>query len=176
MFSDPTKNLEQFHIDPGMTVVDLGSGTGFYSFLLAKIVGPSGKVYAVDVQKELLGKLKNEAQNRGFSNIETIWGDLDEIGGTKLRDYSVDRAIIVNTLFQLEKPESFVAEVKRVLNPKSGKILIIDWSDSFGGIGPATDMVIKPDVMRTLFESSGFRFDRDIEAGDHHYGMIFKTS
>ncbi len=176
MFSDPTKNIEQFHIDPGMTVADLGSGTGFYTFVLAQAVGPSGKVYSVDVQKELLNKLKNEATNRGLSNVETIWGDLDEIRGTTLRDFSVDRAIVVNTLFQLEKPENFVAEVKRILNPKNGKILIIDWVDSFGGIGPTQSMIMKPDVARTLFESSGFKFDRDIDAGDHHYGMIFKTS
>lgn len=176
MFSDPTKNLEQFHIDPGMSVADLGSGTGFYSFLLSDIVGPGGKVYAVDVQKELINKLKAEAANRGLNNIEIIWGDLDELNGTRLRDDSVDRAIIVNTLFQLEKPESFVAEVKRILNPRSGKILVIDWTDSFGGLGPSPDTVLKPDVARTLFESSGFKFDRDIEAGEHHYGMIFKLS
>jgi ubiquinone/menaquinone biosynthesis C-methylase UbiE len=176
MFSDPTKNLEQFHIDPGMSVADLGSGTGFYSFLLADIVGPSGRVFSIDVQKELLNKLKNESVNRGLNNIETIWGDIDEPKGTTLKDYSIDRALIVNVLFQLEKPENFISEIKRILNPKSGKILVIDWTDSFGGIGPSSDMVMRPDVTRTLFESSGFKFDRDIDAGDHHYGMIFKLS
>ncbi|HRY30984.1 MAG TPA: methyltransferase domain-containing protein [Candidatus Paceibacterota bacterium] len=176
MFSDPATNLEQFHIDPGMTVADLGSGTGFYTFILSEKVGPGGKVYSVDVQKDLLNKLKTEAENRGLHNVEIIWGDLDELKGTTLRDFSVDRAVVVNTLFQLEKPESFVAEAKRILNPKSGKILVIDWTDSFGGIGPSPDVVIRPDVARTMFENAGFKFDRDIKVGDHHYGMIFRTS
>lgn len=174
MFSEPSKNIEQFHVDPGMSVADLGSGTGFYSFALADIVGPSGVVYAVDVQKELLNKLQRDSENRGYNNIKFIWGDLDEIGGTKLRDNSVDRAVIANVMFQLEDPESFLQEVKRILKPRSGKILLVDWTDSFGGLGPTADAVVKPDVARTMFEDAGFIFDRNINAGDHHYGIIFK--
>ncbi|HMP67546.1 MAG TPA: class I SAM-dependent methyltransferase [Candidatus Paceibacterota bacterium] len=176
MFSDPNKNIEQFHIDPGMSVADLGCGTGFYSFALSEAIGPSGTVYAVDVQKTLLDKLKLESENRGIKNIKFIWGDLDEVGGTKLRDHSVDRVVVANVMFQLEKIESFMIEVHRIINKKSGKLLLVEWSDSFGGLGPKPENIIKSDVARTMFEDGGFVFDRNIEAGDHHYGMIFKTT
>lgn len=173
MFSQPEKNIEQFHIDPGMIVADMGSGTGFYSFALSEVVGESGKVYAVDVQKELLSKLKNEASSRGLTNIEVVWGDIDAKKGSTLRDNSVDRVVVANILFQLEDLDNFIIEIKRILRP-GGKILVVDWSDSFGGLGPAPDEVIKSDVARTLFEEGGFSFEKDISVGDHHYGMVFK--
>jgi ubiquinone/menaquinone biosynthesis C-methylase UbiE len=175
MFSQPENNIEQFHIDPGMIVADLGSGAGFYSFALSEAVGESGKVYAVDVQKDLLSKLRNEAMSRNLTNIEIVWGDLDEVNGTTLKDNSVDRVVVANVLFQLEDTENFVKESRRILRP-NGKILVVDWTDSHAGLGPAPDAVIKPDVARTLFEDAGFVFDRDIEAGEHHYGMVFKYS
>lgn len=175
MFSDPISNIQQFHIDPGMSVADLGSGVGFYTMLLSEIVGPSGSVYAVDVQKELLDKLNIEANNKGLKNIKYIWGDLDESGGTKIRDHSVDRVLASNVLFQVEKPESFINEISRILKRKTGKVLLIDWADSFGGMGPTPGSVVKPDVARTMFENAGFIFEKDINAGDHHYGLIFKV-
>jgi ubiquinone/menaquinone biosynthesis C-methylase UbiE len=175
MFSNPEQNIEKVHIDPGMKVADLGSGAGHYSIAAAKLVGPSGNVYAVDVQKELLEKLKMESLQEGIANIELIWADLDEPNGTKLADNLVDRVIIANVMFQVEDKDVLLQEAKRILKPK-GKILFIDWSDSFGGLGPQSSDIVRADVARTMFESEGFEFEKDIEAGDHHYGLIFKLS
>lgn len=175
MFSNPEQNIEKVHIDPGMKIADLGSGAGHYSIAAAKLVGPSGNVYAVDVQKELLEKLKNESLQQGISNIELIWADLDEPMGTKLADNLVDRVIIANVMFQVEDKDALLAEAKRILKPK-GKVLFVDWSDSFGGLGPQDSDIIRADVARTMFESEGFEFEKDIETGDHHYGLIFKLS
>jgi ubiquinone/menaquinone biosynthesis C-methylase UbiE len=173
MFSNPENNIEQFHIDPGMSVADLGSGAGFYSLALAKEVGPSGKVYSVDIQKELLSKLQTEAHNEGIANIKLVWGDLDEVGGSTLNDQSVDRVVIANVLFQVEDKDNLIKEAYRILKPGS-KLLFVDWSDSFGGLGPRPQDVIKEDVAKTLFESEGFEFEKDIQTGDHHYGFIVK--
>jgi ubiquinone/menaquinone biosynthesis C-methylase UbiE len=173
MFSNPEQNVEKVHIDPGMKVADLGSGAGAYSIAAGKLVGPSGRIYAVDVQKDLLEKLKNESLEQGLSNVELIWGDLDEPNGTKLENDVVERVIIANVLFQVEDKDSVMEETKRILKPK-GKVLFIDWSDSFSGLGPQESDIIRADVARTLFESHGFEFEKDIEVGDHHYGLIFK--
>jgi len=173
MFSHPEKNIDQFHIDPGMTVADFGAGTGFYALALSNKVGESGKVYAIDVQKELLTRLKSDVEKEGVTNIEIVWGDLDELKGSTLRDASVDRVLFANVFFQLENRDNAILEAYRILK-NNGKILIIDWADSFGHLGPHPDQVVKPDVARTLFESHGFEHDRDIDAGTHHYGIIFK--
>lgn len=173
MFSQPEKNIEQFHVDPGMIVADLGSGSGFYSLALAKNVGPSGKVYAIDVQKDLLSRLEQGAKQEGYLNIELIWGDLDEVGGSTLKDSVADRVVVANILFQLEEKDNFLSEVKRILKP-NGTILVVDWSDSFSGLGPVEEQVVKQGVARVLFEDAGLKFVREINAGDHHYGMVFK--
>lgn len=173
MFSQPIKNIEQFHIDPGMSVADLGSGAGFYSIELGKAIGPSGRVYAVDIQKDLLTRLQTEAANQGIHNIKLIWGDLDSKLGSTLQDNSVDRVVIANTLFQVKEKDILLEEAKRILKPK-GKLLFVEWADSFGGLGPQAKDIVKPDVARTLFESHEFEFDRDIIVGDHHYGFIMR--
>lgn len=173
MFLSPEKNIEQFHVDPGMSVADLGSGTGNYSIPLAEKVGPSGKVFAVDVQKDLLSKLSQEADDKDVTNINIIWGDLDEFNGTTLEESSVDRVVVANTFFQIEDKDTFMKEVHRILKT-NGLLLLVDWSDSFNGLGPQSADIIKADVARTLFEDAGFTFEKEINVGEHHYGMVFK--
>lgn len=175
MFSQPEKNIEQFHVDPGMSVADLGSGAGFYSIALAKAVGPSGRVYAVDIQKELLSKIQTDAAAQGVHNIKLVWGDLDEPEGTKLPDRSVDRATITNTLFQIENKDAFIEEAHRILKP-GGKLLFVDWKDSYGGLGPQPKDIISHDAARVMFEENNFSFEKDIQTGDHHYGFVVKKS
>ncbi|KND49954.1 MAG: hypothetical protein AB198_01375 [Parcubacteria bacterium C7867-003] len=131
MFSDPIKNIEQCSIQAGMEIADLGSGSGAYSLATAKALVSTGKVYAIDINKDLLNKLRNEGVKKGLYNIEVIWGDIDKFGGTKLRDYSVDMALLCNILFQLENKSEVVKEIKRILKP-GGRVLVVDWSDSFG--------------------------------------------
>lgn len=173
MFSHPKNNLAQFDISPGMKVADFGSGAGYYTFLTGKLVGPTGRVYALDIKKNLLITLKREANKAHIFNIEIISADFENFQGTKLKNSFIERGIIANVLFQIHKREDFVAEVARVMR-KDGKILVIDWTDSFGGIGPDPKDVITAEQCRSLFEKSGFVFEKKVTAGVHHYGFVFK--
>lgn len=173
MFSDPSHNIAQFELQSGNKVADLGAGTGTLSILLAQAVGDAGKVYAIEVQKALLEKLKNHVSEARGHNIEALWGDIERLHGTHLKDHTVDAALASNVLFQVEQKDGFVAETKRILKP-GGKVLLIDWSESFRGMGPHIDHVVTEGEARRLFEKGGFQFVRKIEAGAHHYGMIFR--
>ena len=57
---------------------------------------------------------------------------------------------------------------------KKGRILFVDWSDSFGGIGPRPEDIVSEENAKTLFEDAGFKLDSSFDAGAHHYGLIFK--
>ena len=178
MFSDPHKNLEQFDIAPGMKVADFGSGAGHYTFLLARAVGESGRVYALDVQKDLLVTLKREADKAHLFNVEVICTDFDiaadaKTGATKLKENILDRAIVANVLFQITHREQFVKEIVRVMRSE-GKILVVDWTDSFGGIGPDKKSIVPKQKCRSMFEAAGLTFEKEISAGSHHYGFVFK--
>src|SRR3954468_12533649 len=124
MFSDPAKNVAMLGVDHGMKVVDLGAGSGFYSIESAKRTGPTGRVYAVDVQQDLLSKLKNTAAVAGIRNIEVVWGNIEKLGGTKLREAIADRAIISNTLFQIAEQDrdNLALETKRLVK-SGGKLM-----------------------------------------------------
>jgi len=170
MFTDPIKNLKQFGIREDMIVADLGAGTGFYSIALAYMV-PNGKVYAIEIQKDFLTTIKNKIKEANLKNIECFWGNVEKIGGTKIKDEVVDAVVISNVLFQIENKEKFIEEVKRILKP-GGKVLIIDWSDDSSLIGSNSKFIISKDKILNMFEAKGFIYDRDINAGYHHYGMI----
>jgi ubiquinone/menaquinone biosynthesis C-methylase UbiE len=173
VFADPEKIVKQMGIFEGMRVADFGSGSGHYTLAAAELVGEAGRVYAIDIQSELLKKVKNLSRAGHKGNIEVIRGDIEKIGGTKLADNTADVVLVSNVLFQLEEKENTVKEAHRILKPK-GRIAVIDWTDSFGGTGPEPEFVVTKEHSRELFESAGFVYDRDINAGSHHYGMMFK--
>lgn len=156
-----------------MKVADFGSGAGYYTFLAAKMAGHSGKVFALDIQKNLLVTLKREANKAHLFNIEIVAADFERPAGMKLKENSIERGIVANILFQIHAREEFVKEIARVMRP-GGKVMVIDWTDSFGGIGPDKKDVFPADACRALFEQNGFAFEKNISAGAHHYGFVFK--
>jgi len=175
MFSEPEKNIAQFHVEPGMTVVDIGAGIGHYSTLLSKAVGDAGHVYAIEIQQDLLKKLKTEADKNHLRNIDIIWSDVEEENGSTLVDHIADRIIISNVLFQVRDREAVIRESARILKPK-GKLLIIDWSESHGGLGPKPADVISEEEVVDSAKRYGFELERKINTGQYHYGLIFKTN
>jgi len=175
MFSDPENNIKQFGISSGMQVADFGSGSGFYSMAIARAVAPSGKVFAVDIQKDLLDKLKNGAKQNHLNNLDVIWGDLEHLGGTKLRESSMDAITICNLFFQIENKDALCLEAKRILRPNA-RVLVVDWAGSFGGIGPVEKDVVTKEKMIQIFQEHGFVLDREIPAGAQHYGLVFRKA
>jgi ubiquinone/menaquinone biosynthesis C-methylase UbiE len=173
MFSDPENNIKQFALAPGMLVADFGSGSGFYTIAAAKAVAPNGKVFAVDIQKDLLQKLKNGARQEHLSNVDVIWGDLEHLGGTKLRENSLDAVTVGNLFFQIENKDALCLEIKRILRPNA-RVLVVDWAASFGGLGPQEKDVVSKIKITAIFQEHGFILDREIAAGAEHYGLIFR--
>jgi ubiquinone/menaquinone biosynthesis C-methylase UbiE len=173
MFSDPQKNVESFDLEPGTKIADIGAGSGHYAFAAARAVTAAGKVYAIDIQKDLLEKLKNEAHREHLSNIEILWADVEKQGGIHLKDAMVDAVIIANTLFQIDKKRDFITEAGRILKPK-GRVCVVDWKDSFSGMGPSANHIVTVSNAKKLFEESGFITQGEFPAGAHHYGIIFR--
>ncbi len=173
MFSDPRHNIDQLHISPNQIVVDMGAGSGHHALWAAKAVAPNGRVVAVDIQRDLLGRLQKEAQKNHIRNLEVVSGDLEMLRGTNLRDGFCDVVIASNILFMIKNKKVFLEEAKRILKPR-GRLLVIDWTGSFSSMGPHSDHVLYKDDCVKLVKSVGFEQEEEIHAGSHHYGIIFR--
>ncbi len=170
---NPAHALEQAGLHEGLRVADLGAGAGFFTRAAARAVGEGGVVWAVDLNRDLLSRIKNFAAAEGLNNVEVLHGDADVAGGTNLPGDSFDFVIASNLLFALENKGECIAEIRRILK-KSGKALIIDWEESFGGLGPHPDHVITMAQGQKLLETHGMQVMGKIPAGAYHWGLVVR--
>ncbi len=173
-FADPKSNVLQLGLREGMKVADLGAGSGHYSLAAAGVVGHDGRVYAVDLQEDVLKHLVDSAHRMGLRNVEMVWGDIERRGGTKLRDHAMDAVILSNVLFQTDQKQELIAEIFRILKP-GGKLLVVDWAGAYGGMGPHPGQVVSEHAAEELFITGGFHKVKDFRAGAHHYAIVFTS-
>ncbi|MEK7114228.1 MAG: methyltransferase domain-containing protein [Patescibacteria group bacterium] len=171
-FSSPKENVLQLGLREGMKVGDFGAGSGHYARAAASIVGHGGKVYAIDVQEDILKHMKLNTREHHQNIINTIWGDIEKPGGTHLRAASLDAVILADTLFQIENRFGLLGEIQRVSKP-GGKLMVVDWAGSYGGIGPVPEKVVSEHETEDFFINGGFHKVKSFRAGPHHYGILF---
>lgn len=171
-FSEPRENVLQLGLREGMKVGDFGTGSGHYARAVSAVVGSSGKVYAIDVQENILKHLKLNTHIAHRSIIDTVWGDIEKPGGTHLRDASLDAIMLANVFFQVENRFGLLKEIQRVLK-SGGKLMVVDWAGSYGGIGPTPKQVVTEHEAEDFFINGGFHKVKSFRAGPHHYGVIF---
>ena len=172
-FVDPATVVSHFHLREGDSVADFGAGSGFFVEILAQKVGNTGVVYACEIQKDLVEKIGTMARTKGLSSVNPIWCDIKQDHGLKIADGVLDAGIMVNTLFQFENKQTAIVEVARTIR-SGGKFFVIDWSESFGGLGPQPTEVVTQIQAQALAEQNGFVYERAFDAGDHHYGLAFR--
>jgi len=170
-FAHPVRNVAALGLQGGMRVADFGAGSGAYVLAIADRLGGTGRVYAIDVQRDLLQRIAREAARRGHRNVDIIAADLEMPGASKLADASIDLVLISNLLFQVADRLTVVREARRIVKP-AGSVAVIDWSESFRGLGPHPDHVVTRDDALQLLERAGFELVRQFSAGAHHYGLI----
>jgi ubiquinone/menaquinone biosynthesis C-methylase UbiE len=178
MFTNPEKNIVEFGFLPGQKIVDIGSGSGHYALGVARAVGQKGRVYAVDKEEELLVRLYNKAEEEGLDNVRVIIGDVEKEKGTQLKDEAVDGVVLSNIFFHLRSKQKVVQEVCRILVP-GGRVGVVEWSDTsyLSALRAKDDLVLLSEAeAKELFTKCGFIYERSFDAGEHHYGLIFKKS
>ena len=174
-FAHPRRNVAALGIEPGMLVADFGSGSGAYVLAIADRLEGLGHVYAIDIQRDLLRRISNEATKLGHKNVEVIWADLEAPRASKLANGTLDLVLASNILFQVPDKRAFLSEARNILKAK-GRLAVVDWSESFKGMGPTEEDVIAKDAALELARKEGFELVKEFPAGAHHYGLILRPA
>ena len=133
---DPPQRLIEPYVQNGQVVADLGCGSGYYVFPLAELVGPEGKVYAVDLDQKIIRALEKKAIKRGYHNIEARASSASDV--SFIKDGSVDFVLANGLLCSMAgHRQSAVNEIKRILKPTGQAYLSLGAPPPFGLVDQA---------------------------------------
>lgn len=136
-----------------MAYADIGCGPGYFTLPVAERVGPQGKIYAIDLQPEMLQELERRAQAKGLKNVITVRSSEREI---PLSSSCVDAACLANAFHELEEPVSFLREAQRILK-SSGRLIVIDWKPIETPMGPPLSERVPLQTILEALQMAGFR-------------------
>lgn len=110
-------------IEPGMDVADIGAGTGLFTRMFARRVGPQGKVYAVEISPRFVEHLRRDAQQRSLDNVDVVLCSERDV---ELPEASIDVAFVCDTYHHFEYPKGTLRSIHRALRP-GGELVIVDF-------------------------------------------------
>ncbi|MBI3753923.1 MAG: class I SAM-dependent methyltransferase [Deltaproteobacteria bacterium] len=159
---NPVQFLRENGLQEGMCFADIGCGPGFFSIPAAHIIGDKGMVYAIDIQEEMVNKLK---QRRPPENLKIIISQENTI---PLENTAVDFALLAFVLHETEDRIAFLKEAKRCLRPQS-ILLVVEWEKKIEDKGPPFEERIERDEAEKLIEAAGFKIQETASLNPSHY-------
>ena len=169
-FLTPKIVVESLSLSKGQTVIDYGAGAGFWAIPLARKVGQSGTVYAIDDKEERLQVLSSLAKMGKVLNIKTA--TYKKLGDPIHLKLKVDLILISNVLSEIKGHDDLLASMAK--NSEVGtKLVIIDWAKD-STMGPSFSKRIIEDQVIFLAAKAGFKFVKQLETGTYHYGLMFE--
>jgi len=157
-------------IAEGMAVADLGCGTGYLSIPLAKHIAGRGEVYAVDVNTDMLAVLEERAA--GIDNIRIIKSEENSI---PIPNGTIDVSFMVAVFHELEDPEKFLMEIRRISKPVH-RVIIIDWNQVQGEMGPPMEERIPEEDIAKFFRDRGYGLAHKFAPSPYMYGLVFRVA
>lgn len=165
--------LRKAQISERQSVADFGCGSsGYFVYGPAKLVGKNGKVYAVDILKPVLERIRRESRQENLTNVETVWSDIEVFNATKIESSSLDVGLLINALYQSRHRAEVLRETSRMIK-KGGKLVVVEWLDSSIPFGPSPEDRVRLDLLVPAAVKLGLRLEEEFTAGQYHYGVVF---
>jgi precorrin-6B methylase 2 len=172
---NPDGALDAIGFKPGMVVADIGAGTGYMTLKMAKRVGPSGKVYAEDVQPEMLRRLRANAEAAKLANIQTVLGGEAD---PKLPPNTLDLILLVDVYHEFSQPQRMLRKMREELKP-DGRLVLIEYRKEDPSIPIRAEHKMSVQEVKLEVEAEGFHLDQVLETLPRQHILILtktKTS
>jgi ubiquinone/menaquinone biosynthesis C-methylase UbiE len=166
-----TQLVKNLDIKPGMIIADIGAGSGYYTVRVSKIL-TDGKIYAVDVQPEMIDFLNNRIKKEKLTNVETVLGDEQKV---PLPPSSIDMMFLVDVYHELAYPYEMSISMRSALKP-DGKLILVEFRGEDKSLAiKGLHKMTEEQIIKEL-SAAGFKFERNITNLPIQHFMIFTKS
>jgi len=167
-WQDPDTILSSIGLASGMVFIDVGCGDGYFALPAARMVGPRGKVYAVDSDAAAVGRLREQAVTERLDNLVT---EVREAEDAVLCEGCADVVFFGIDLHDFRDPLQVLRNAKKMLHPR-GLLIDLDWNDQPMELGPPLQKRFSRDKATHLIESAGFETVSATDSGNYHYLIV----
>ncbi|HEY6347650.1 MAG TPA: class I SAM-dependent methyltransferase [Bryobacteraceae bacterium] len=165
---NPEGALDALDLKPGMVVADVGAGTGYMSLKLARRVGANGRVYAEDVQPEMLQQVRLNANKAGFKNVQTVQGTFTD---PKLPSGQMDLVLLVDVYHEFSEPQKMLRGIRDSLKP-DGRLVLLEYRKEDPTIPILPEHKMSVAEVKTELEAEGFKLGPVIETLPRQHILI----
>jgi len=170
-YQKPHEVITALKLREGEVIADIGAGSGYFTFRLARHVGATGRVYAVDVNPDMIVHLNRRIRDLNVTNVVSILAAPDD---PLLPDASVDRFFICDTWHHIENHDRYLALLKNMLRP-DGEVVMVDFKKVETPVGPPMEMRISRDDLVKEMERNGFQVAAEYTFLPYQYFIVFKV-
>ena len=169
LWQKPDQIMDALKIAEGSIVADLGAGGGWFTIHLSRRVGPNGRVYAEDIQPQMIDVILRRVQRENIDNVITVLGRPDD---PRLAP-GLDAVLMVETYHEVEDPIALLKHVVQSLKPQ-GRIGIVDFTPGAGGPGPEPDERIDPDSVIKAAAAAGLQLAKREAVPPFQFLLVFE--
>jgi len=169
VWQKPDAVIQALGVAPGMTVADLGAGTGYFSVHLAKAVGEKGRVLAIDVEPKLVDYMKERAEKAKLAQLVAVLAPVDD---PKLPQRGVDLVLIVDTWHHIDDRLHYLEKLASGLKA-GGRVAVVDFKKGDFPVGPPDAHKLTADSVIAEFDSAGWSLAKQWDELPYQYALVF---
>ncbi|MBL8227930.1 MAG: class I SAM-dependent methyltransferase [Bryobacterales bacterium] len=165
----PERALKLIGIQPGMVIADVGAGTGYFTRRMAKLTGPTGKVYAVDIQPRMIDALKKNIAREKLTNVEPILNKEDD---PMLPSGQLDLILMVDVYHEFAHPQVMLRKLRETLKP-DGRMVLLEFKKEDPDVPIRPEHKMSVEEARVEVEAEGFKLTKVISSLPRQHILIF---
>jgi len=170
-YQKPDEVVAALRLEQGEVIADIGAGSGYFAFRFSHAVEKTGKVYAVDINPDMIRYVNRKSRDLGTENVVTILAEEDD---PLLPSESTDRVFICNTWHHVSYQERYLDLIKRALKP-GGQVIMVDYRKTELPVGPPVHMKIAAGDLKSQMEKAGFQLVEEHKFLPYQYFLVFSV-